>query len=91
MCSLITLFNILMNPIVRHIGKRKTSSSARKCLRKLHTSEYIESCFTKKKGIALYFKGDTIDLEKLQSAKPFLTSREQIVLEALSKKRKKEK
>ena len=36
MCSLITLFNILMNKKVRHLGKRKTDSSARKHPRKLH-------------------------------------------------------
>ena len=37
-----------MNKKVRHLGKRKTDSSARKCLRKLHTSEYKNSCLKKK-------------------------------------------
>ena len=36
-----------MNQKARHIGKRKAGSSARKRLRKLHTSEYENSCFTK--------------------------------------------
>ena len=79
MCSLITLLNILMNKKARHIGKRKAGSSARKLLRKLHTSEYANSCFKKKK-IVLYFKEDTIDSEKLQSAMPSLTSRERTVM-----------
>ena len=49
MCSLINFLNILMNQKARHIGKRKAGSSTRKCLRKLHISEYANSCFTKKK------------------------------------------
>ena len=49
MGSLITLFDILMNQKARHNGKRKAGSTARKRLRKLHTSEYENSCFTKKK------------------------------------------
>ena len=71
----------------RHIGKRKAGSSARKRLRKLHTSEYENSCFTKKK-IVLYFKEDTIDSEKLQSTAPSLTSRERTVQASPSKKKK---
>ena len=66
-----------MNQKERHIGKRKASSSARKRLRKLHTSKYENSCFTKK--IVLYFKEDTIDSEKLQSVVPSLTSQERTV------------
>ena len=58
MCSLIILFNILMNKKVRHLGKRKTDNSARKRPRKLHTSEYTNSCFKK---IALYSNEYTID------------------------------
>ena len=73
-----------MNKKARHIGKRKVGSSTRKRLRKLHNSEYPNSCFTKKrkkkeKKIVLYFKEDTIDLEKLQSVVPSLTSQERIV------------
>ena len=70
-----------MNKKTRHIGKRKAGSSAKKCLRKLHTSEYENSCFT-----VLYFKEGTIDLKKLQSAVPSLTSRERTVQAAPSKK-----
>ena len=77
-----------MNQKARHIGKRKAGSSARKCLRKLHTSEYKNSCFTKKKKIVIYFKEDTIDSEKLQSAVPSLTSRERTIQAAPSKKKK---
>ena len=58
MCLLITLFNILMNQKARHLGKRKTDSSARKRARKLHTSEYTNSCFKKKN---LYSNKGTID------------------------------
>ena len=60
MCSLITLLNILMNKKTRHIGKRKVGNSARKRLRKLHTSEYANSCFTKKKR--LFFISKKIQL-----------------------------
>ena len=49
-----------MNKKVSHLGKRKANSSARKCPRKLHTSEYTNSCFKKKK-FAFYFNEDTID------------------------------
>ena len=49
-----------MNQKARHIGKRETDSSVRKRPRKLHTSEYENSCFTKKE-IALYSKEDIID------------------------------
>ena len=45
MGSLITLFNILMNQKARHLGKRKIDT--RKRSRKLHTSEYENSCFKK--------------------------------------------
>ena len=83
MCSLITLFNILMNKKTRHIGKRKAGSSVEKLLRKLHTSEYKNSCF-----IVLYFKEDTIDSKKLQSAVPSFTSRERTVQPTPSKKKK---
>ena len=72
-----------MNKKKRHIGKRKAGSSARKRLRKLHTSEYENSCF-----IILYFKENTIDSKKLQSAVPSLTSRERTVQAAPSKKKK---
>ena len=75
----------------RHIGKRKACSSARKRLRKIHTSEYENSCLTKKKKIVLYFKEDTIDSKKLQSAVPSLTSRERIVQAAPSKIKNKKK
>ena len=47
-----------MNKKTRHIDKRKASSSARKRLRKLHTSEYENSCFTKK----LFFISKKIQL-----------------------------
>ena len=77
-----------MNQKARHIGKRKVDSSARKRLRKLHTSEYENSCFTKKK-IVLYFKEDTIDLEKLQSVVSSLTSQERKVQAAPSKREEK--
>ena len=73
-----------MNKKSRHIGKRKVGSSARKSIRKLHTSEYTNSCFTKKK-IVLYFKEDTIDSEKLQSAVPSLTSWERTIQATPSK------
>ena len=76
-----------MNQKARHIGKRKASSSARKRLIKLHTSEYENSCFAKQKKIVLYFKEDTIDSEKLQSAVSSLTSRERTVQAAPSKKK----
>ena len=80
MCSLFTLFNILMNKKTRHIGKRKAGSSAKKHLRKLHPSEYENSCF-----IVLYFKEGTIDSKKLQSTVPSLTSRERTVQTTPSK------
>ena len=81
-----------MNQKARHIGKRKAGSSARKRLRKLHTSEYENSCFTKKKKkIVLYFKEDTIDSEKLQSSAPSLTSRERTVQAAPLKKKSQER
>ena len=73
----------------RHIGKRKAGSSDRKRLRKLHASEYKNSCFTKK--IVLYFKEDTIDSKKLQLAVPSLTSQERTVQVVPSKNLKKEK
>ena len=76
-----------MNQKARHISKRKAGSSARKRLRKLHTSEYENSCFTKK--IVLYFKEETIDSKILQSAVPSLTSRERTAQAASSKKKKK--
>ena len=44
MCLLITLFNVLINQKVGHLGKRKTNISARERTRKLHTSKYINSC-----------------------------------------------
>ena len=78
-----------MNQKARHIGKRKAGSSVRKCLRKLHTSEYANSCFTQKK--ILYFKEDTIDLEKLQSVVPSLASRERTVQAAPSKREERKK
>ena len=80
-----------MNKKARHIGKRKVGSSARKRLRKLHTSEYENSFFIKKKKIVLYFKEDTIDSEKLQSTVSSLTSREQTVQAAPSKKKSHER
>ena len=43
----------------------------------------------KKKIIVLYFKEDTIDSEKLQSAVPSLTSRDQTVQAVPLKKKKK--
>ena len=52
-----------MNKKVRLLGKRKTDSSAKKRLRKLHTSEYTNSCFKKKK-FALYSNEDTIDYDQ---------------------------
>ena len=91
MCSLITLINVLMNKKARHISKRKAGISARKRLIKLHTSEYENSCFAKKKKIVLYFKEDTIDSEKLQSAVSSLTSWERTVQAAPSKKKKNRK
>ena len=91
MCSLITLLNILMNQKARLIGKRKVSSSARKRLRKLHTSEYANSCFTKKKKIILYFKEDTIDSEKLQSTVSSLASWERTIQAAPSQREERKK
>ena len=81
-----------MNQKARHIGKRKAGNSARKRLRKLHTSEYANSRFKKKK-IVFYFKEDTIDSEKLQSVVPSLTSWERTKQAAPSKReeRRKEK
>ena len=45
----------------------------------------------KKKKIVLYFKEDTIDSEKLQSAVPSLTSRERTGQVALSKREERRK
>ena len=75
-----------MNQKTRHIGKRKAGSSAKKHLRKLHTSEYENSCF-----IVLYFKEDTIDSKKLQSVVPSLKTRERTVQVAPSKKKSQER
>ena len=46
---------------------------------------------SQKKKIVLYFKEDTIDSEKLQSAVPSLTSREQTVQAAPSKREERKK
>ena len=89
MCSLITLLNIPMNQKARHIGKRKAGNSPRKRLRKLHTSEYANSC--SKNKIVLYFKEDTIVSEKLQSTVPSLTSRKRTVQAAPSKREERRK
>ena len=48
-----------MNKKVRHLGKRKTNSSATKLPRKLHTLEYTNSCLKNK--VSLYSNEDTID------------------------------
>ena len=87
-CSLITLFNILMNKKTRHIGKRKAGSSARKRLRKLHTSEYENSCFTKK----LFFISKKIQLIQIsynQQCHPLHLGNEQYKQLPQKKKRKK--
>ena len=47
-----------MNQKVRQLGKRKIDSLARKHPRKLHTSEYTNSCLKK---MTLYSNEDTID------------------------------
>ena len=60
-----------MNKKARHIGKRKAGSSARKN----YTPQNMKIHASQKKKIVLYFKEDTIDSEKLQSAVPSLTSR----------------
>ena len=92
MCSLITLLNILMNKKVRHIGKRKAGGSARKRLRKItHLRIRKFMLHKKKKKRLLYFKEDTIDSEKLQSAVPSLTSRERTVQAPPSKREEKRK
>ena len=80
-----------MNKKARHLGKRKTDSSARKHPRKLHTSEYENLCFKKKKEIVLYFKEDTIDSKKLQSVVSSLTFMERTVQAAPSKTNLKKK
>ena len=77
MCSLITLLNILMNQKARHIDKRKAGSSARKLLRKLHTSEYANSCFTKKKLFFISKKIQLIQKSYNQQCHPLHLGREQ--------------
>ena len=69
MCLLITLFNILINQKARHLGKRKTDSSARERTRKLHTSEYTNSCFQKKK----IFIPMKVQLITISSAIPYIS------------------
>ena len=88
MCSLITLFNILMNKKVRHLGKRKTDSLARKRPRKLHTLEYTNSYFKK----FLLFIPMKIQLITISSAIPYISGMNSISSslkkEEISRKRK---
>ena len=88
MCSLITLFNILMNKKARHLSKRKTDSLARKRSRKLHTSEY-ENSYLKKKLLFISMK---IQLITISSAIPYIlrmnSTRSSLKKEKISRKRK---
>ena len=69
MCLLITLFNILINKKAGHLGKRKTDSSARERTRKLHTSEYKNSCFE----IFFFFIPMKVQLIIISSAIPYIS------------------
>ena len=79
-----------MNQKVRHLGKIKTDSSARKSPRKLHTSEYTNSCFKKK----LLFIPMKIQLITISSAIPYISGMNSISSslkkEKISRKRKRE-
>ena len=66
-----------MNQKARHIDKRKAGSSARKLLRKLHTSEYANSCFTKKKLFFISKKIQLIQKSYNQQCHPLHLGREQ--------------
>ena len=59
-----------MNKKARHIGKRKAGNLARKLLRKLHTSEYANSCFTKKKNFFISKKIQLIQKSYNQQCHP---------------------
>ena len=69
MCLSITLFNILINQKAGHLGKRKTDSSARERTRKLHTSEYTNSCFKQNK---IFFIPMKVQLITISSAIPYI-------------------
>ena len=77
-----------MNQKVRHLSKRKTDSSARKRPRKLHTSEYTNSCFKKK----LLFIPMKIQLITINSAFPYISgmnsTSSSLKKEKISRKRK---
>ena len=77
-----------MNQKARHLGKRKTDSSARKRPRKLHTSEYKNSCFEKK----LLFIRMKIQLITIISAIPYISgmnsTSSSLKKEKISRKRK---
>ena len=70
MCLLITLFNILINKKAGHLGKRKTDNSVRERTRKLHTSEYTNSCFKEKKNFFIPMK---VQLIIISSAIPYIS------------------
>ena len=77
-----------MNQKVRHLDKRKTDSSARKRPRKLHTSEYTNSCFKKN----LFFIPVKIQLITISSAFPYISrmnsTSSSLKKETISRKRK---
>ena len=78
-----------MNQKVRHLGKRKTDISARKRPRKLHTSEYTNSCFKKAKLLFIPMK---IQLITISSVIPYISgmnsTRSSLKKERISRKRK---
>ena len=81
-----------MNQKVRHLGKRKTDSLARKRPRKLHTSEYTNSSFKKKKLLFIPMK---IQLITISSAFPYISgmnsTRSSLKKKILKKKRRKKR
>ena len=72
----------------RHLGKRKTDSSARERPRKVHTSEYENSCFKKK----LLFIPMKIQLITISSVIPYISgmnsTSSSLKKEKISRKRK---
>ena len=80
-----------MNQKVRHLGKRKTDSSTRKRPRKLHTSEYTNSCL-KKNFLFIPMK---IQLITISSAIPYISrmnsTSSSLKKEKISRKRKGER
>ena len=77
-----------MNQKVRHLGKRKTNSLARKLPRKLHTSEYTNSCFKKQ----LLFISMKIQFITISNAIPYISgmnsTSSSLKKEKISRKRK---